>query len=154
MSSNEGIFILVILVACIFFQLPEKDIQEKSFYFSSCSNLEQDVNGCKGYINTIETKYKIFIREQMVVSNAVYYLDSDERMCKVFDKNNWRCQEKHGSTISSNEGRFYSSSQTCINQETLEEDIICRRRFEQISWMQYKWRRLKGFFGFNRGKKA
>lgn len=154
MSSNDGILILVILVSCIVFSLPEKDIQEKSFYFSSCSNLEQNVNNCTGYINTIETKYKIFLREQTVVSNALYYLDSEERRCKVFDKNNWYCQEKHGLIISSTDGRLYDSADTCINQATLEKDVICRRRFEQISWMQYKWGRFKGFFGLNRGEDA
>ena len=68
----------------------------KMVYEAECADHEHSIDECPTKLYVYATKYKVAFDTQKVVSDNLFMLDSKQRECKVFDRKNWRCEDKDG----------------------------------------------------------
>ena len=107
----------------------DKEFPTKTVYMAACSDSKHSIYDCPKCLKVYSTTYRVFIEKQMVISKKIFWVDDGKRKCKVFDENNWRCDDNdvgHG-WESMRDGDYFSS----VN------------KLEQISAIRYWWHYVK-----------
>lgn len=132
---NEDNAVGFILIAALIFWVaaPESEIKEKTVYFRFCPDLQHNSYSCPERLEVMEMAFKIFPKEQMVVSRGAM---ATRRDCSVFDEDNWQCRE-HGSTKSMWNGKYVESGdlETGSLDENGNQSFL--PRYQQISGFEY-----------------
>ena len=140
MESTKDLVIIAI-IAFLFFQLPSSssNTEEKTIYFSYCSDSKHDVYSCPEVHHLLVSKksFKTNFERQIVVSD--YILGAIARKnCEVFDKDNWYCDK----------AMMINGKYT---DRTLPDDSIDKDGqksyipfYNQIDWFRYYVLYLKG----------
>lgn len=136
MASENGTisFIAGALIVYLFVSNSSETIQEKTFYFQTCSDYLHSAYNCPKdqYRDVTTTTYKVFIDRQMIVKKSRY--PTVYKSCIIFDKDNWNCEKEYGQTISVAEGEIYESDGGSVDEEGKNSPLP---RFGQINAVIY-----------------
>jgi hypothetical protein len=136
MASENGTisFIAGALIVYLFVSNSSETIQEKTFYFQSCSDYLHSAYSCPTdqYRVVTTTTYKVFIDRQMIVEKSRY--PTVYKSCVIFDKDNWNCEKEYGQTISVTEGKIYLSHGGSVDEEGKNSPLP---RYDQINAVIY-----------------
>lgn len=124
MKSDNDLLITLLIVGLIFFLFTpssSSDIKEKTVYLSYCSDFKHNSFSCPKdeHIVTNKTIFKIFPREQRVVSNS--YLVNKLDDCVIFDEDNWSCRNGEFSQ-SIKDGNYRSHSDGESIYQSIDEN--------------------------------
>ena len=130
-SNNMVSFILG--AAFVFWLIsPTPDAQEKTIYFKLCSDFKHNPYSCPTNLYVMQTRFKIFPKEQIVISDSPTNLTP----CVVFDKDNWKCEDNEFLQSVQN-GNYYSTNDGSLDEKG-NKDIL--PRYMQISYLEYNIR--------------
>jgi|GEM_PF-3597055 len=132
MRYTQDSTLSVILIATLLFWslAPISEIQEKTVYFSSCPDSKHNSLSCPEKLLYNKTSFKVFPKEQLVVSDYLY----DLKPCVVFDKDNWECQGSNN-IHSMHSGKYREEADSSSLGEKGKETNI--PRYTQITSVAY-----------------
>lgn len=141
MSEENTIGLIIGAVLMFWFLHPAEDIQETTVYYSYCPDFKHNSYSCPKNLEVMKTRYKIFLKEQTVVSEGVQNM----LPCQVFDKDNWQCHVS-GNTTNVRDGRYSEAND--IDAKSLDEKDheVNLPRYIQISGFEYKVRSFLKWF--------
>jgi len=146
MNSEDNLIFLIIVALVVYWLIPsssDSDIQEKTVYYTYCTDFKHNPSSCpKG--NNVQIgkhRFKIFLKEQMVISHLAW--TSKLNSCAVFDKDNWWCGDSNY-TQSMNDGDYWDSSYAAGSLDKKDENSPIPK-YQQIPRFVYYIRYVMNF---------
>jgi hypothetical protein len=137
------VIIFVIFIISNIFSPTNSTTEEKTIYFSYCSDFTHNTSNCQKseYIKARKVIFKTNFEKQIVAGletldlkiYKIYFLKRGLSSCRVFDKNNWACKESYMAN-----GEYHDK-----RHSPKKDDKENRPLYKRISWIKYWFISLK-----------